>query len=406
MCNSLETGGIERQFNILAKALRAQQHDVRLGCLNPTGAFLEGLGEVAPFPTGGNFLTLECFRSRSRLARFFREHSVIVAQSFDLYSNLMMASVARAARVPVVIGCQNHIGDALPRVHDWAEVMNYHLCDRVVCNSRAALNRLARRGIPKRKLVLIPNGIAPEAFLAEKPLLEPVSGLLRIGIIARMNHPVKNHDGFLRAAALVASRCPDTEFVISGDGPLRSNLEQLARELGIHDRIRFLGDRRDVPAVLASLDIAVMPSHSESLSNSLLEAMAAGKAIVATDVGGTTEVLHQRNTGLLVPKADVEALASAITEFVNNSELRQACGTRARKLAFDYTFDKLRDRHIELYAEVLAEKLTDHRPGFKTLKEKAREAVTALPMAKPEKLVGGEESPDTIFYEHNTRSKQ
>jgi glycosyltransferase involved in cell wall biosynthesis len=403
MCNSLATGGIERQFNILAKALRGQQHNVRLGCLNPTGAFLEGLGEVTAFPTGGSLLSLECFRNRLRLARFLREHSVLVAHSFDLYSNLVMASVARLAGVPVVIGCQNHIGDALPRVHDWAEVLNFHWCDRVICNSQAALDRLARRGIPRRKLVMISNGIAPEAFVEEAPLLSPTPGLLRIGVIARMNHPVKNQDGFLRAAALVSARCPNTEFVLAGDGPHRQGLQRLAQELGIQDRVRFLGDRRDVPAVLASLDIAVMPSHSESLSNSLLEAMAAGKAVVATDVGGTAEVVHDHETGLLVPKAQVESLAGAVVEFVANSELRRACGARARELALNYTLDKLRDRHIALYETVLAEKLTGDTSELKILK---KGGALSQQRQTSDGRTEGTESADTAIYEHKTSSTQ
>lgn len=397
MCNSFETGGIERQFNILGKSLRAQRKNVRLGCLNAKGAFLDGLGEVVAFPTGGSFFSRECLRSRFRLARYFREHSVLVAHSFDLYSNLMMPSVARLARVPVVIASQNHMGDLLPRVHDWAETTNFRLCDRVVCNSRATLERLARIGISRKKLVWIPNGIAPEAFVDENPVLPAVSGLIRVGVIARMNHAAKNQEGFLHAAARVASAHANTEFVLAGDGPLREGLEKLAQNLGVQNRVRFLGDRRDVPAVLASLDIAVMPSHSESLSNSLLEAMAAGKAVVATDVGGTAEVVHDHRTGLLVPNKDIEALAGAINVFIENSELRRACGQNARQLALNFTYEKLRDRHLELYTDTLAEKL-DGRPVSRTLEERGSEFRRSLDSA--------DLTNSTHLHEHDTTLRQ
>jgi glycosyltransferase involved in cell wall biosynthesis len=357
MCNSLETGGIERQFNILAKGLRDQGRNVLLGCLSRTGAFLDGLGEVVPFSTGGSFLSRQCFRSRFRLARHFREHSVLVAHSFDFYSNLMMVSVARLARVPAVIACQNQLGDLLTPNQNRAELANFHLCHRVVCNSGAALERLARLGIPRKKLVLIPNGIAPEAFVRPQPFLPRVAGRIRIGVIARMNDRVKNQEGFLRAAAKVAAHHVSAEFVLAGDGPLRSGLERLTRDLAIQDRVLFLGDRRDVGAVLSSLDIAVIPSHSESLSNSLLEAMAAGKAVVATDAGGTPEVVHHGSTGLLVRRNDVDALAAGIEQFLLNPELRHRCGLDAGRLALEYTYDKLRDRHIALYSELLDERL-------------------------------------------------
>src|ERR1700688_2825496 len=105
-------------------------------------------------------------------------------------------------------------------------------------------------------------------------------------MIARMKTNSKNHLGFLRAASRLHASFPDAEFLLAGDGPLRKELEAEATSLGIGDRALFLGDRRDVPSVLASLDLSVVPSDSESLSNVILESMAAGVPVVATRVGG------------------------------------------------------------------------------------------------------------------------
>lgn len=358
MCNTFETGGIERQFNILSRSLLAQKREVLLACLDRKGAFLEGVGDVVPFPTGGSFLSPTCFRNRWRLAALMRRNHVSVAHSFDFYSNLMLGITARFAGVPVVIACQNQLGDLLTPNQNRAEVANFrYVCDRVVCNSRAAADRLEKLGVPKKKLVLIPNGIIDEAFREATPVLPARPGWLRIGVVGRMNDPVKNQDGFLRAAAQVAAHHPSVEFVLAGDGPLRPALEKLAAELRISERVLFLGDRRDVPEVLASLDVAVVPSHSESLSNSILEAMAARRAVVATAVGGSPEVIHDGETGLLVPKRDDGALATAIDRFIMSAELRLRCGEQARRLALDYSLDRLRERHEALYAQVLAEKL-------------------------------------------------
>ncbi len=101
------------------------------------------------------------------------------------------------------------------------------------------------------------------------------SRVLRVGMVARMNAHYKNHAGFLRIAAEVHKSMPDVQFLLAGDGPLRPELEKLAADLGLGDRVIFLGDRRDVSAILASMDVAVLTSDSESLSNVILEAMAA-----------------------------------------------------------------------------------------------------------------------------------
>ena len=105
-------------------------------------------------------------------------------------------------------------------------------------------------------------------------------------MIARMNAQSKNHKMFLRAAARLCGRFPDVEFVLVGDGPLRPELEREAESLGLKAQVSFLGDRQDIPAVLASLDVCVLPSSSESLSNAILESMAAGVPVVASRVGG------------------------------------------------------------------------------------------------------------------------
>jgi len=116
--------------------------------------------------------------------------------------------------------------------------------------------------------------------------LPPRPGVVRVGLIARMNSPVKNHSVFLRAAARLAPRFPSLEILLVGDGPLRPVLERMTKTLGLVDRVRFLGERQDIPAVLAAMDISVLPSLSESLSKTVLESRAAGKPVVAAHVGG------------------------------------------------------------------------------------------------------------------------
>jgi glycosyltransferase involved in cell wall biosynthesis len=177
-----------------------------------------------------------------------------------------------------------------------------------------------------------------------------------------MNDPVKRHDLFLRMAARLLPCFPDLQFVLIGDGPLRPNLERLAQQLGIENRVTFLGDRRDVPAVLASLDISVMPSASESLSNVILESMAAGVPVVATRVGGNLELVQDGETGFMVPpgddpSADEMRFAAAVGKLVTQPELRQKFGSNAREKAqHSYSVSKIRDCYQDLYQSLLAHK--------------------------------------------------
>jgi glycosyltransferase involved in cell wall biosynthesis len=357
MTNYLETGGTERQFAALARALRPEAFQVQLGCLRRAGAFLKGIEQIAEFDLGGSFFNLQAQRARIALARDLRARKVAIAHSFDFYSNLMLIPTARLAGVPVVIGSQRQMGDLLTVLQFGALAAVFHLCDRVVCNSRAARSRLLAHGLPEQTVTVIPNGLSREAFAPTPPALPRRPGTARVGMIARMNHAVKDHAAFLRAAARLAARFPALEFVLVGDGFLRPELERLAAKLGLGERARFLGERHDVPAVLAALDIFVLPSSSESLPNAILEAMAAGLPVVAPRVGGIPELVTSGETGLLVPPNDDDRLVEALEFLLTRPSLAIEWGRRAQRLALaNFTIEQVRDRYEQLYLTLLAEK--------------------------------------------------
>lgn len=356
MVNTLETGGSERQFAALARDWDLSSFSLHLGCLREEGALLEDLGPLSPFGLGGSLYSAESFRSRIRLARHLRQHDIAIAHSFDFYTNLVLIPVARLAGVPVVIGSQRQIGDLLTPRQSWVQARVFRWCDKVVCNSQAAAQRLREQGIAEDKLVVIGNGLPPSAFAGTSPALPPVPGLLRVGMIARMNHRVKNQHGFLRAAARVAAKFPAVEFVLVGDGPFRAEIEGETQTLGLVNQVRFLGDRRDVPAVLASLDVTVLPSSSESLSNSIIESMAAGVPVVAYRVGGNPELIGN-DRGVLVNAGDEAGLVSAIELLLRDQGLRKSLGRNARAYAqANFTIEQMRRNHEELYIDLLERK--------------------------------------------------
>ena len=356
MANTFETGGGERQFATIAGNLNPQHLQVRLGCLRKRGPFAEGLHGVVEFPPEGSLFKLRSQRARWQLGRYLRANRVLIAHSFDFYSNFMMIPSARLAGVPVVLASQRQLGDLMSRFRNVAQHALFRFCDRVVCNSRAAASGLQQAGISPHKLVVIGNALPGEIFAEQQPALPLVQGALRVVMIARMNDPAKRHDIFLKAAARLSSRHPKIEFVLVGDGPLRPGLEEMAAKLGLGNRVTFLGDRRDVSAILASADISVLPSISESLSNAIMESMAAGVPVVACRIGGNEELIRDGESGFLVQAGSDEDLAARVESLVDQPGLRKSFGAAAKRNAQNFSVEKICEQYERLYMSLLEEK--------------------------------------------------
>jgi len=363
MTNSFETGGSERQFSVLAENLRPEQFDLHLGCIQRIGPFAEQFGEVPEFWLGRNLYGLKSWRTRLRLSGELRRQRIQIAHAFDFYTNLTLIPAARFARVPVVIGSQRQLGDLLTARQFRAQAAVLGWCDAVICNSQAAADRLAEEGLSRDKLVVIGNALPAEVFAPAPAALPRRPGTLRVGMVARMNARYKNHSGFLRIARRITERMSEVEFVLAGDGLLRKEFEREAQGLGIGDSVIFLGDRRDIPAVMASLDVAVLTSDSESLSNVLLEAMAAGLPVVAYGVGGNVELID-KSRGELVSAGDEAGFAAAVERLLGARALRAELGDNARKFAEEnFSLDNVRARYEACYQELLEKKGVRTLPG-------------------------------------------
>jgi len=356
MINTFETGGSERQFTVLAQNLIPPQFQTHLGCVSRRGPLAHNFPDAQQFPLGGGLFGWQSLRTRLNLRQYLRTHQVQVAHAFDFYTNLTLIPAAKLARVPVVIGSHRQLGDLMTPAQFRAQAAAFRWCDAVVCNSQAAADRLIATGLSSNKIAVIGNALPAAAFAAAPAALPKRPGVARIGMVARMNHRYKNHSGFLRVAAQIHKHMPDVEFVLVGDGPLRQELEREAASLGLGASTIFLGDRQDMPAVLASLDVAVLTSDSESLSNVILEAMAAGLPVVAYGVGGNSELLsHQR--GALIPAGNETSFAEAVENVLLDTALRQQLGRNAQQFAQEnFSLDRVRQRYVELYVALLQKK--------------------------------------------------
>jgi glycosyltransferase involved in cell wall biosynthesis len=181
----------------------------------------------------------------------------------------------------------------------------------------------------------------------------PEGSAFTIGTVGRLSWE-KDQQALLEAFGLLKKQVDNACLLIVGDGALRGDLERAAEDLGIANDVQFLGYRDDVPSIMAALDVFVLPSLEEGISLTLLEAMAASRPIVATDVGGNPEVVVDGETGILVPSEDVAALAGAIIKLYGDKELRGKMGAAGRKRVEEhFSLNAMVDAYMALYSSVL-----------------------------------------------------
>jgi len=205
-----------------------------------------------------------------------------------------------------------------------------------------------RRGRAEQYRV-IPNGVRLERFALPR---EPVRGrILMVGRLA----PPKRPDLALRALASVRDAIPEAELHLVGDGPLRLQAEALTTELGLDGAVRFLGNREDVPELLATAECALLASDYEGCPLAVVEAMAAGVPVAATDAGGTGELVQAGRTGELGPRGDARGLASALERLLTNPDRAAELGAEGRRTATErLSLEVMVERLVELYDEVPA----------------------------------------------------
>ncbi len=237
------------------------------------------------------------------------------------------------------------------------------LTDRIITVSEALGREIVvREKIDPAKVVTIYNGIVPEEFSRDpdRDFLQRITGIPAgkkiVGTVARLA-PQKGVAHFIRAAAMMAKDSEEAVFLVVGDGPLRADLERLAGSLGLAERVFFAGERRDMPRIMPCLDVFVLASVTEGLPLTVLEAMAARRAVVATRVGGIPEVISDGVNGLLVDPGDVAGLAAAILALLGDRKKSRAMGERGRDTVLEkFTVEKMVGSMERVYADLVSGK--------------------------------------------------
>jgi len=225
--------------------------------------------------------------------------------------------------------------------------------DRIITLTDVEADQHLALGIGRpRQFVTIPSGIDLDAVVAAAPARLVPDGPA-IGTVARLV-PIKGHAHLLDAAPAILRQCPAARFVFVGDGETRPVLEAQARRLGVGDRVLFAGFRDDVPSLLAGMDVVVLPSLNEGMGRVLVMAMALGKPIVATRVGGVPELLADGAAGRLVPPGDAAALADAVCGLLRDPDRATALGEAGRRRAGRYGAPAMVESLAQVYRDVMA----------------------------------------------------
>ncbi len=335
---TLHVGGLERVVIDLVKEQAVRGHNCQVICLFEKGglaAELESLGiPVAACSKRGGF---DLAASR-RLADYIRTFSADVVHTHNVTCNYYAAVALLGTRKIRLVNTRHGIGK-LPRKQKWLYGLSLLRTYRVagVCNVTTAM---LQRQFPlfSGKILTVHNGIVLDNYQERnsrshqalvKMLGVPANALL-ITIVARLNR-VKNHSMLLHAFQLVREAVPESQLIVVGDGELRKILESEAQQLGISQYTVFLGDRRDVPFLLSGMDVFALSSTEEGYSISLLEACASALPIVATNVGGNSEIVENNINGFLVANDDADAFAQQLVAILTDASKRQEFGQNARK---------------------------------------------------------------------------
>lgn len=343
----LDVGGQEKllvEFARHADRGRFDLHFLALGNRGPIAAALEDLGwQVSALELPGGLRPGIVLR----LARVLREGRFDVVHTHDDKPLLYAGPAARIGRVKRLVHTHHH-GDVpqISRRQTWLVQWVGRFADAFVCVSEDSARHMIRAGLPALHIRTIPNGIDLAKFPCQRPAPDGPAV-----VVARLSAE-KDIASLLRAVTLAAKCLPDFRLEVAGDGPCRAELLDLVHALAIGDRVRFLGQVDDVPALLARARLFVLPSRTEGISLTILEAMACGLPVITTRVGGNPEVVLDGATGILVPASDPASLARAIVELWRNPNEAARMGLAARRRAETH-FDirRMVSRYEALYLD-------------------------------------------------------
>jgi L-malate glycosyltransferase len=359
MARELDLGGSERQMALLARALDRKIFSPIVGCFRPCGLRgreLEHAGiPIKQFPVY-SFASPAAASGACNLARFIRAHGIRLVHTFDYPLTAFAIPVARMLTGAVAVSSQRSHRDLIPaRYRRWIRLTD-RMASAIVVNCDSVRQHLERdEHVAASHIRTCFNGIDLDEFNpggSPRPHQLP-RGSTVIGAVCALR-PEKSLPDLLHAFARIHCAHPATTLAIIGSGPEQQALHSLARSLGILPHCIFEPATQQVSGWLRAIDIFVLPSRSEALSNSLMEAMACGCCALVSNVGGNPELIAHYETGLLFEAGNVAALASALDQLIQNPSLRVRLATAAlQRIRENFSIQNSARRMGAIYAELI-----------------------------------------------------
>jgi len=373
----MEAGGAQKAMLQLARGLEVRGYDVTVVTMYDRADYVRQFEETygleitdLQMKPRGAALPHRAYAFAKgiwTLIRLMRSRKIQLLQTFSHYSNILGPLAAIIAGVPIRVTNQR-----MSLVH---RSLWLRMADRIIENSSLVhcmvsvskvtrKHRISRDGFKPEKIVAIPNGVDASLYSSSECTASLASLREELGIgekelivttVARL-HPQKGHRYLLDAVPSILNEKPRAVFLLAGDGELRAPIKERVEQLEVSSSVKVLGPRSDVPDLLNISDVFVLPSLWEGMPNAVLEAMAAGLPVVATDVDGTSEVVVNGKTGLLVPPRNSRSLQLAILRLLNNAQLRRDMGSAGQKrVAEEYSLDCYVEKYDDLYTILEAE---------------------------------------------------
>lgn len=364
LITGLSYGGAETQLVNLATKLKCRGWDVRVVSMLPPQAFVEELKNAdIPLATLNMRRGVADPRAVFRLLKILREWKPDIVHSHMVHANLLARVTRLLSPIPVLI-CTAHNTYEGGRHREIFYRLTDFLCDLTTQISWAGLERYVQVGaVPEHKIRYIPNGIDVNRFMTCQEARNRIRDKLELNdffvwlAVGRFDIQ-KDYPNLLHALYKVAEKFNDALLLIAGDGPLRPDMEELTRKLGLDKQVRFLGICHNIPELMNAADAFILSSRWEGFGLVLAEAMSCQLPVVATDSGGPREILNGGTLGFLVPPGDSEALATAMAKMMALSEAeRRAMGKAGRAyIEANYSLEHVVDQWEALYMEHLQKK--------------------------------------------------
>jgi len=352
MARELDIGGSERQMTEVAKRLDRSVFAPHVGCMLPAGMRGDELRDsgvtIAQFPVY-SYRSPAAIREAGRLVRYIRDHDIQIVHTWDYPLSVYAIPIARLMTRAIAISSQRCHRDLIPSGYRPLVTLSDRLAHAVVVNCDYLRAHLIEQRVPEPKIRVCYNGIDLNQFRRQPEPTHP----LTIGVVCALR-PEKDLPTLIDAFALVRHLQPDLKLVFVGSGDQLPGLQRRAREAGIEAQCHFEPATSAVAEWLSRIDIFVLPSRSEALSNSLMEAMACGCCAIASDVGGNPELVRDQETGILIRAGDAQSLADALRLVITNPALRaRLAESGERRVRSTFAADAAAARMGEMYLGLL-----------------------------------------------------